>query len=108
MSTSFDGNLGYGFLLTDSKLLEDLNEGNLSLPNHLHMMFAGEAYSEMETFIIIKESKINVVSWRSCSQMISPEKLIAPEEWESQLMTWADEHNIVNAAIGWWLCTSLG
>jgi hypothetical protein len=108
MSTDWHGDLGYGFPLTDSKLLEDINEGKLQLPNHLDMMWAGDAFSEMETFIIVKDSKISAVSWCSCSQMISPEKLIAPEEWETELMTWADEHNIVNAAIGWWLCTSLG
>ena len=108
MSTDFHADLGYGFLLTDEKLLEDLNEGRIQLPKHLEMMWAGDAYSgEIETFIVIKGSLSQVVSWKSYSSFINKEELIATEEWDAQLLTWADENNIANAAVGWWLCTSL-
>jgi len=85
-----------------------VNEGKVKLPVHLAMMWAGDAFSgDMETFIVVKGSASGVASWQCYSRMIAHEELVAVDEWETQLLTWADENNIAHAAIGWWLCTSL-
>lgn len=74
---------GYGFKITNKKLIEKINEEELDLDKDLDVMFHGDDESEI-LFICIKKSSILLCNWDD-PKYFSSDKLIAQEGWDERL-----------------------
>jgi hypothetical protein len=97
---------GYGFKLTNKKLIEKINEEELDLNKDLDVMFHGGDNCEI-LLICIKKSTISTSNWND-PKMFSSDKLVVKEDWDEKLQAWAKENKISKPKIGWWLYCSMG
>lgn len=101
--------IGYGFEIppemTDESEadLEDLLDDE-----SLGFMWFGDCYAKnFRTFLIIKESKIDVYTWADGAEAIDPIQFETKSNWNKKLTDWAEKHNVSKPQIGWWLCASI-
>jgi hypothetical protein len=109
MGIDYNADLGYGIRLYDEELVSKINEEEIKIDEQVfRTIWAGDAYSgEMDTFLVIKESRQAAHSWDEPDEPISPDKLIAKPDWDEKLLSWCKEHDITDPKIGWWLCSSV-
>lgn len=106
MGIDYNAYLGYGAKIDDQELANKASEDTED--DQLVTIWAGDAYSgEMDTFLIIKESKQSSHSWSDQEDPIAPDKLIAKQEWNDKILSWCKDNDITDPKIGWWLCSSV-
>lgn len=106
MGIDYDANLCYGIKLSNEKdkdLIEKiLNEGfeNDSL---FDIVYSGDSYVDegIEIIIAIKESRVNSNTWELTPLL---QNCLEPKEWWfTALCYWAQQNNLKDPKIGWWL-----
>jgi hypothetical protein len=106
MGMDASARFGYGFKITNKKLIEKINEEELELDKDFDVMFHGDDEFEI-LFICIKKSTTLLCNWDD-PKYFSSDKFIVQEGWNEKLQTWAKENKISKPKIGWWLCCSMG
>lgn len=108
MGIDYNAELGYGVKLNDEELVSKINEEIKIDDQVFRTIWAGDAYSgEMDTFLVIKESRQAAHSWDEPDEPISPDKLIVQPEWDEKIINWCKAYGITDPKIGWWLCSSV-
>ena len=107
--------LGYGFKITNKKLIEKINEGDeLDFSciegKDFELVFGGSSYgdeNDEQVYLCIKKSVISKSAWENPKAPLKQEKLIPKFDWNAMLLEVAKKHKIAKPKIGWWLIASL-
>jgi hypothetical protein len=108
MGIDYNADLGYGFLVSDEKIDQELSEGSLEIGKEFEVARAGDAYGdEMQTFVFIKDSAHGTYAFHKHKSPLKKDALVIKDDWELKLLEEAQRIGIAKPKIGWWLLCSV-
>lgn len=107
MGIDASSSFGYGLIINDEKMIEDINEEVEDFEGKdFSFMFQGGFDAQDILCLCIEKSVISIDCWEK-PKKINPAKFIVGDDWDEKLHAWAKKHGVKKPKIGWYLCCSM-